>query len=265
MTMEELHDRLFDVLCVVDDICREESIRYFLDSGTLIGAAREKNFIPWDDDADIKVLAEDYPAFKRAMEENLPEYMHIVEPEVFAPYWYDFTIRIYDERYLMRPRNEEDDCYNNYNNHVGTDVFIFNRVNDSFLRKKCMLFYSKVLYGMGMAHRYGIDFEKYTNVQKTEILVLRGLGKFFSAKRICNMWKKFILRQRHCKKPCRFSGNYTLSGMNFFAEHIYSEIKYLSIRGREFPAPIGYDEELRQIYGDYMKPVHNREIYRTHI
>ena len=42
MTIEELHDQLFSVLCIVDDICRKENVRYFLDSGTAIGAVREK-------------------------------------------------------------------------------------------------------------------------------------------------------------------------------------------------------------------------------
>ena len=32
---------------------------------------REKDLIPWDDDIDIQLRLEDYPAFKKAMEENL--------------------------------------------------------------------------------------------------------------------------------------------------------------------------------------------------
>lgn len=40
MRIEELHDKLFELLCVVDDICREEKIQYFLDSGTELGSVR---------------------------------------------------------------------------------------------------------------------------------------------------------------------------------------------------------------------------------
>ena len=43
MTMDELHDQLFQLLCEIDDICKRNGVRYFLDSGTEIGAAREKD------------------------------------------------------------------------------------------------------------------------------------------------------------------------------------------------------------------------------
>ena len=93
MTIYELHNHLYNTLCIIDDICQKNNVRYFLDSGTEIGSVREKDFIPWDDDMDIKVLLEDYPAFKKAMEKNLPPYMHLIEPNAFSPAFYDFTIK----------------------------------------------------------------------------------------------------------------------------------------------------------------------------
>ena len=61
MTIEKLHDILFDMLCAIDDACRKEGVSWSLGGGTMLGAVRHHDFIPWDDDADICLWRGDYP------------------------------------------------------------------------------------------------------------------------------------------------------------------------------------------------------------
>lgn len=61
------------ILKDIDAVCKKHNIEYFLDSGTALGAARHKGFIPWDDDIDIGMFREDYERFLPLAKEELKE------------------------------------------------------------------------------------------------------------------------------------------------------------------------------------------------
>ena len=65
--------RMLDILVAIDIVFKEHNLRYYLVDGTLIGAVREKGFIPWDDDIDIAMPRDDYEALITHSREWLPE------------------------------------------------------------------------------------------------------------------------------------------------------------------------------------------------
>jgi len=54
---------MLELLKSFRDYCNSNGLRYFLAAGTLIGAVRNKGFIPWDDDADVYMPENDYLQF----------------------------------------------------------------------------------------------------------------------------------------------------------------------------------------------------------
>lgn len=54
-----------DLLKEFDRVCRLHNIPYVITDGTMLGAVRHNGFIPWDDDADVCMLREDYERFKK--------------------------------------------------------------------------------------------------------------------------------------------------------------------------------------------------------
>lgn len=60
MNIRETQIILLDMLKQFDAFCRENGIRYYLASGSCLGAVREKGFIPWDADIDIFLTLDMY-------------------------------------------------------------------------------------------------------------------------------------------------------------------------------------------------------------
>lgn len=73
---------MVQMVAAVHEICEEHNIPYWITDGTLLGSVRHKGFIPWDDDADLAMLREDYEKFSRIVEKHLPEPFQIETVEV---------------------------------------------------------------------------------------------------------------------------------------------------------------------------------------
>ena len=74
ITIEELKRVQLEILDMVTQFCDANGIRYWLDSGTLLGAIRHKGYIPWDDDIDLGMLREDYERFVSVFNESNDRY-----------------------------------------------------------------------------------------------------------------------------------------------------------------------------------------------
>jgi len=254
MNIKDLHDKLFTLLCVVDDICVRNHLPYFLCGGTELGSVREKDFIAWDDDLDMKIFAEDWPAFKAVMERELPEHYHLCTPVDFAPAYYDLTIRIYDDRVLMRTPTEEDEFDGNRQNYMNIDIFLLFKIPKSPFVGRLIDIRSRMLYGYGICHRFVQKEEKYSFLQLWAVRVLRVLGSRYTAKELCEKWFRFMSKWKDLEEYERYPANWPLDDMRFLKRAFYETTAYGEIRGRKFPVAGMYDEELTIMYGDWRTP-----------
>lgn len=60
MSIDEVKKYIFNILIDFDEFCNNYNLDYSLAGGTLLGAARHKGFIPWDDDIDVYMPRKDY-------------------------------------------------------------------------------------------------------------------------------------------------------------------------------------------------------------
>ena len=65
---EDFKNKQLEILRELDRVCRERGIRYYLAYGSCLGAIRHNGFIPWDDDIDVVMTAEEMDKLVAAKE-----------------------------------------------------------------------------------------------------------------------------------------------------------------------------------------------------
>lgn len=63
-----------ELMIFVQNVCKKYNLEWWLDGGTLLGAVRHNNFIPWDDDVDLAMTREDYLKFDEVIKKEVKEH-----------------------------------------------------------------------------------------------------------------------------------------------------------------------------------------------
>lgn len=96
--------RMLDLLKFIDEICKKNDLSYWIDGGTLLGAARHGGFIPWDDDTDICMPRKDALKLKQILKSEVHEGHIILQTDSTDPHYSNsswMTIRDLKSRYIQ--------------------------------------------------------------------------------------------------------------------------------------------------------------------
>lgn len=127
---EQLKFVLVRLLKIFDCICKKHDIDYWLDYGTLLGAIRQKGFIPWDDDIDIGMLRPDYELFLEKGVKELPKDIFFQNSDTdpgIAPFSWSVEARLRDRysNYLNTLKTMSNSV--NWHNGIQLDLFVYDR------------------------------------------------------------------------------------------------------------------------------------------
>ncbi len=127
---------MLDGLQCLDAICQKHGLKYWLDSGTLLGAVRHNGFIPWDDDIDISMPIEDYLIFMEVAQEELEDGMFLQTSKTDPAFAFDYMKIRSDRASIIEFHEEGKDI--DYHQGVFVDIFPMLAIRDTALHK---LFY----------------------------------------------------------------------------------------------------------------------------
>ena len=260
-SIEKIHDINLEILKEVDRIARNNNINYFIESGTLLGAVRHKGFIPWDDDIDLLVKREDIDKFISVCEKELDSKYKIVKPNEFNGHFFDFVPRIVVESSRLREETEEDIFYGNNQNRVALDIFILDSTSSNKIFQKIKAIELKIIYGLAMGHRFKIDYSKYSLLNKIYVAFLAFVGRRIKLKSIFKWQSKVAKKYNKSDSEYCMVSNYILREIGLvFRKKWYDSYEYKRFENTELRCPVGWDNILRRLYGNYMElpPEHER-------
>lgn len=229
-----------EILIEMDKVCRENGLTYSLAYGTVLGAARHKGFIPWDDDIDIMVDIDSYQYFCKAMQYKLPNKYFIYSYKTSPNYEYLFNrIGLRDVKH----------------NQIHIDIFPMVGLPQSKYGRRI---FSKVAY---------LTFRCYF----VKMVDVRNNYKNEPAKRRISLLSKvvlfmfpqslFIWIYEKLQKAFPISESeylYNFCGLYKYKEIIsksyLSNLVYMDFEEQQFPVPENWHQYLVHMYGDYMTP-----------
>lgn len=249
LSVREVQLGELEVLKKLAAICEEQKLRYFIFYGTLIGAARHKGFIPWDDDIDIVMPRPDY--------ERLLEYLlsHEKELEPFKlmsyrnndDYIYPIS-RFCDTRYMI-----EYDGATDYGLGLFVDIYPFDGCGNTDSEVKEITKENNRMIDCA----FQVGQKKFT---ASNTAFWRTPFKF-----AMYVYSKLLGKQRIMKRIEKNSMSHSFEKDTFcnctvwdhvdyyFRRDMFDGFTYLPFEDAQFRVPENYDEVLRTCYGDYMQ------------
>ena len=97
--LENFRNLSYELLMLFSNICLKNDLSYWLDFGTLLGAVRHNDFIPWDDNLNIGMLNKNYIKLNEILESELNNFENI-EIEVGDLIYISYFCRDIDEKII---------------------------------------------------------------------------------------------------------------------------------------------------------------------
>jgi len=235
----QLH--ILDHLRMIDKVCKEHHLRYYLVAGTMLGAIRHKGFIPWDDDLDIGMPREDYDQLMEHHKEWVPSPYEVVCAEHGEDYPGNFAKIINADTTLIERKHL------NFISGTYIDVFPIDGMTSNTLMQRIHMFRHSFLHKIIYLLRRDPYKHGHGPSSWLPLLVQRLFDERNTMKRLLQLQRKYDYE----KHDLVVDHDFKMRGI--MPKQIYGLPTPVEFEGETFWGVAQSDEYLRRIYGNYME------------
>ena len=255
---------LLKLLKYFHNLCSKHNIKYTLEAGTLLGAVREKGFIPWDDDADVSLVRKEYDKLLSVLKsEELPHYIGVYSPEDKKEF-FDFTVRIYYKGKKIRTDDVTSSHYDALYSFATLDIFVMDNIPKAKLSRSFYILLQKFAYGLAMSKRHKITIKKYSLFEKLAISIFSTIGNLLTLKTICNLHERFSKMYKDKNTGLLYCTTWSpIFSTCTYDSKYYDFVHLTSFCDTKLYVIDHFDEVLTIGYGDWKTPVKTHDHNNT--
>lgn len=234
-----------ELVCEVKRICRKCHIHFNMVGGTMLGAIRHGDYIPWDDDADIGFLREEYEKFREACRTELNHEKYYMQDlrDTEGYRWGYGKLRRKGTAFVRLGQE-----FMPYEQGISIDLMPFDNVPDRWIKRR-FHFFQCFLYRKLFWSKVGSRTEK-----KMGIRMIYHIMSLIPMKVILRSYQRFISNGR--KKNTQLVRILTFptpKGVYGYKREWYTQLKTYRFGDIQLPGARDYDGYLRVKYGEYME------------
>lgn len=244
LTLEEVKKLQVGVLQAIHEFCQEKGIIYSLACGTMLGCARHKGYIPWDDDIDIYLLRNDYD---QLITQFPPIYKN--RYELFSlerkSNWNKAYAKAFDSKTIFIENGDADNSIG-----INIDIFPIDNVPDDVsewgkYNKRRRVY--QHLYELKI-----VKLNKKRSLWKNLVIIgSKILLSPFSSRRIAIFLDRYAQMFRNIESASVFECAQGLFQKNPFPRELFSETVPLPFEGCNFMCFKDYDTYLSKGFGNW--------------
>lgn len=246
-----------EMLKIFDSFCREHGLHYSLYAGTMLGAARHRAFIPWDDDLDVCMPRKEYNRFIALWQEN-PHHGYILQNKENTPaFSQSFTKLRKDHTTFLQSESEAGE----YHTGIFIDIFPIDRIPRGKMPRwifkwNCMKYQ--------LLTREFVPPKSNFTVRSACALILACIPKK----------QRASVRSELLKKITQYDNNESLETVAIeiistincpLSANLFDKYVNISFEDGEYMCVADWDGYLRRKYGNYMQlPPEKDRVWKHH-